>query len=80
MGGQLPDVAGAVPAADGRELAGVEDGAGGGGGGADHAQGEGVRDVAGAVGRGGCADGDGVVERGQLYLCWQSDDLKAVSF
>ena len=76
MGGQLPDVAGAVPAADRRALAGVEDGASGGGGGAGGAQGEGVGDVAGAVGRGGCADGVGLVERWELYVCGRSDDLK----
>ncbi len=71
-------MAGGVPVADRRRVAGVEGRAGGGGGGADRAQDEGVGDVAGAFGRGGRADGDGVVERGEVYICGESDDLRCM--
>ena len=75
VGGQLPDVAGAVPVADRRGLAGVEERAGGGRRGADYAQDERVRDVAGAVGRGERADEYGAAESGGVQLCGEFVDL-----
>ncbi len=69
-------MAGAVPVADRRGVAGVEERAGGRGGGADHAQDEGLGDVAGAFERGERADGFGVVERREVYFCGGSDDLR----
>lgn len=75
MGEQLSDVASAVSAADRRGMAGVEDGAGSGGGVADHAEDERFGDVAGAVERGEYADEQWVVEWGPVYFCWWFDYL-----
>lgn len=77
MGRQLPGVAGGVPRAGGCRVAGVEGRAGGGRGGADHAESQGgLRYVAGVAERGQRAGEYGVVERGDVYVCWGVDDLR----
>ena len=72
VGGQLSDVANAVSAS-------MEERAGSGVGGADHAEDERFGDVAGAVQRGDYADDYRVVEYGTLYFCWWFDIVRSMS-